>query len=311
MPNRVDIAAFQKVMIVYNRNSGKQLFASMLARVNEVKKRLKQVIDPKSLEIVEIKSFEQVEGLAARICQEKYDWIIVAGGDGTLRAIIDVFAKHEHMPYVSVFPAGTVNLVAKELLMSNDPAKWVKRVSKGIVSPVQLGKANGHIFLTVAGIGFDSLVVDNVSELEKKLLSKLAYVWQGTEMMRKFVYSNWRYKFQVRLDDEEEWYEASSVIVGKSRYYAGRYSLFNGASLCVPQLHVAIFTGDTRADFMRYAAVIAMEALQLDKSIIIRHAQKIEIRCNVEDFAAELDGDAITSAPLQIELHPVPINFLA
>ena len=49
MPNRVDIAAFQKVMIVYNRNSGKQLFASMLARVNEVKKRLKQVIDPKSL----------------------------------------------------------------------------------------------------------------------------------------------------------------------------------------------------------------------------------------------------------------------
>lgn len=132
-------------------------------------------------------------------------------------------------------------MVAKELLMSNDPAKWVKRVSKGIVSPVQLGKANGHIFLTVAGIGFDSLVVDNVSELEKKLLSKLAYVWQGTEMMRKeFVYSNWRYKFQVRLDDEEEWYEASSVIVGKSRYYAGRYSLFNGASLCVPQLHVAI-----------------------------------------------------------------------
>lgn len=312
MPNRVDIAAFQKVMIVYNRNSGKQLFASMLARVNEVKKRLKQVIDPKSLEIVEIKSFEQVEGLAARICQEKYDWIIVAGGDGTLRAIIDVFAKHEHIPYVSVFPAGTVNLVAKELLMSNDPAKWVKRVSKGIVSPVQLGKANGHIFLTVAGIGFDSLVVDNVSELEKKLLSKLAYVWQGTEMMRKeFAYSNWRYKFQVRLDDEEEWYEASSVIVGKSRYYAGRYSLFNGASLCVPQLHVAIFTGDTRADFMRYAAVIAMEALQLDKSIIIRHAQKIEIRCNVEDFAAELDGDAIISAPLQIELHPVPINFLA
>ena len=158
MPNRVDIAAFQKVMIVYNRNSGKQLFASMLARVNEVKKRLKQVIDPKSLEIVEIKFFEQVAGLAARICQEKYDWIIVAGGDGTLRAIIDVFAKHEHMPYVSVFPAGTVNLVAKELLMSNDPGKWVKRVSKGIVSPVQLGKANGHIFLTVAGIGFDSLV---------------------------------------------------------------------------------------------------------------------------------------------------------
>lgn len=312
MPNRVDISSFQKVMIVYNRNSGKQLFASMLARVNEVKKRLKQFVDPKNLDTVEIRSFQEVEGLATRICQEKYDWVIVAGGDGTLRAMIDVFTRQGSMPYVSVFPAGTVNLVAKELLMSNDPAKWVKRVSKGIVSPVQLGKANGHIFLTVAGIGFDSLVVDNVSELEKKFLSKLAYVWQGTEMMRKeFVYNNWRYQFQVRLDDEEKWYDAASVIVGKSRYYAGRYSLFTGASLSAPQLHVAIFTGNTRADFMRYAAVIAMEALPLDKSIIIKKANKIEIRCNVEDFAAELDGDAITSAPLQIELHPVPINFLA
>lgn len=312
MPNRVDISSFQKVMIVYNRNSGKQLFASMLARVNEVKKRLKQFVDPKNLETVEIRSFQEVEGLATRICQEKYDWVIVAGGDGTLRAMIDVFTRQESMPYVSVFPAGTVNLVAKELLMSNDPAKWAKRVAKGIVTPVQLGKANGHIFLTVAGIGFDSLVVDNVSELEKKFLSKLAYVWQGTEMMRKeFVYNNWRYQFQVRLDDEEKWYEAASVIVGKSRYYAGRYSLFTGASLSAPQLHAAIFTGNTRADFMRYAAVIAMEALPLDKSIIIKKANKIEIRCNVEDFAAELDGDAITSAPLQIELHPVPINFLA
>lgn len=312
MPNRVDIVDFKKVMLVYNRNSGKQLFASMLARVNEIKKRLKEVIDPRVLETVEIKNFQQVAGLAERICREEYDWVIVAGGDGTLRALIDVFTKHEHMPYVSVFPAGTVNLVAKELLMSNDPGKWVKRVSKGIITPVQLGKANGHIFLTVAGIGFDSLVVDNVSELEKKLLSKLAYVWQGTEMIRKeFVYNNWRYQFQVRLDDDEQWYEAASVIIGKSRYYAGRYSLFNGASLTKPQLYVALFTGGTRADFMRYAAVIAMEALQLDKSIIIKKANKIEIRCNVENFAAELDGDAITTAPLTITLHSEPVEFLA
>ena len=57
--------------------------------------------------------------------------------------------------------------------------------------------------MTVAGIGFDSLVVDKVTEKEKKLLNKLAYVWQGTEIMRKeFLFNNWRYRFQVRFDDE-------------------------------------------------------------------------------------------------------------
>ena len=196
--------------------------------------------------------------------------------------------------------------------MKSDPEKWCKRMFKGIKSPVYLGRANGNVFLTVAGVGFDSLVVDNVSEKEKKLLNKLAYVWQGTEIMRKeLLFNNWRYRFQVRFDDEEEWLEGTSVIVGKSRYYAGRYNLFFGASLSSPQLHVALFTGDKRSDFIRYAACIAMEALTLDNDIIIRKARKLEIRCNEENFAAELDGDAVTTTPLVIEMEPEPVIFLA
>jgi len=309
---RVEIEKFNKVLIVYNRNSGKQLFASMFSRVNEVYKRLKDILGAKRTEIYDIKSFADLDNIAERVTAEKIDWVIIAGGDGTIRALIEKLADKKYLPYISVFPAGTVNLVAKELLMTTDPAKWVKRVAKGIVAPVYLGRTNGNVFLTVTGIGFDSLVVHNVTEESKKLLNKMAYVVQGAELMRKeLAFSNWRYKFEVRFDDEEEWYEASSVIVGKSRYYAGRYSLFDGASLASPVLHVALFTGNTRKDFMRYAACIAMEALQLEESIIIRKAKKLEIRCNVENFAAELDGDAITTAPLKIEIEDTPIKFLA
>ena len=309
---RVDIEKFNKVLIVFNRNSGKQLFASMFSRVNEVYKRLKDILGAKRTEIYDIKSFADLDNIAERVEAEKIDWVIIAGGDGTIRALIEKLADRNYLPYVSVFPAGTVNLVAKELLMTTDPAKWVKRVVKGIVAPVYLGRTNGHAFLTVTGIGFDSLVVNNVTEESKKLLNKMAYVVQGAELMHKeLAFSNWRYKFEVRFDDEEGWYEASSVIVGKSRYYAGRYSLFDGASLTSPVLHVALFSGNTRNDFMRYAACIAMEALHLEKSIVLKTAKKLEIRCNVEDFAAELDGDAITTAPLKIEIEETPIKFLA
>ena len=284
----------------------------MMAKINEVNKRLKKIFGSKKVEMVDIKAFSQIPELAERFAKEKVDWVIIAGGDGTIRALIEQLDKNHHMPYISVFPAGTVNLVAKELLMSNDPEKWIKRATKGVQVPVYLGRANGNIFLTVAGIGFDSLVVDNVSEKEKKMLNKLAYVWQGTEVVRKEMFmSNWRYRFQVRLDDEDTWHDASSVIVGKSRYYAGRYNLFSSASLSSPLLHIALFTGSTRADFLRYAACIAMEALKSDKTIIEKTAQKLEIRCNEENFAAELDGDAITTAPLSIEIDAKPIKFLA
>lgn len=307
-----EVDKFKKVVIVYNRNSGKQLFASMMAKINEIFKRLKDQLGFKTVELREIKRFDEIPAIAKEMKAEQVDWVVIAGGDGTIRALIEQLSNNNYLPYISVFPAGTVNLVAKELLMSGDPYKWAKRVLKGVEVPVYLGRANGHVFLTVTGIGFDSLVVDNVTEKEKKLLNKLAYVLQGTEIMRKEVlFSNWRYRFQVRFDDEEEWYEASSVIVGKSRYYAGRYNLFRGASLSTPWLYTALFTGAKRADFIRYAACIAMEALGLDKDIVVRRAKRLEIRCNVEDFAAELDGDAVTSAPLSIELEDEPIRFLA
>ena len=287
----VDVKKFKKVVLLYNRNSGKQLFASMMAKVNETYKLVKELVGPKNAEMRDIRFFDQIPQIAAEIVEEKVDWVIIAGGDGTIRAMIEQLANRKYVPYISVFPAGTVNLVAKELLLKADPHKWFKRVSKGIEVPVYLGRANGNVFLTVAGIGFDSLVVDKVTEKEKKLLNKLAYVWQGTEIMRKeFLFNNWRYRFQVRFDDEEQWYDAS---------------------LSSPLLHAALFTGDKRGDFIRYAACIAMEALTLDNDIIIRAAKKMEIRCNEENFAAELDGDAVTTAPLLIEMESEPIKFLA
>ena len=308
----VDVKKFKKVVLLYNRNSGKQLFASMMSKVNETFKRIKAVVGAKNAEMWDIKYFDQIPEIAQRIVDEQADWVIIAGGDGTIRAMIEQLANRKYVPYISVFPAGTVNLVAKELLVKSDPEKWCKRMFKGIKSPVYIGRANGNVFLTVAGVGFDSLVVDNVSEKEKKLLNQMAYVWQGTEIMRKeLLFNNWRYRFQVRFDDEEEWLEGTSVIVGKSRYYAGRYNLFFGASLSSPQLYVALFTGDKRGDFIRYAACIAMEALTLDNDIIIRKARRLEIRCNEENFAAELDGDAVTTTPLVIEMEPEPIIFLA
>ncbi len=307
-----DVTKFNRVVLVYNRNSGKQLFASMMAKVNEIFKLLKELVGSKNIEMCEIKYFTQLPEIAQKIADERADWVIIAGGDGTIRALIEELANRRYTPYISVFPAGTVNLIAKELLLSSDPGKWFKRVSKGIETPVYLGRANGHVFLTVAGIGFDSLVVDSVSEREKKLLNKLAYVWQGTELMRReLLFNNWRYRFEVRFDDEEQWQEASSVIVGKSRYYAGRYNLFNDAKLGSPWLYAALFTGYKRGDFIRYAACIALEALSLDRDIIVRRARRLEIRCNAESFAAELDGDAVTSAPLKIFMEDEPIKFLA
>jgi len=315
MQPQVDLKKFHKVLFVFNRNSGKQLFASMLSRINQTVNGLRVQLPQAEIELYSLKRFAEMPGLADRVRQEKIDWVIIGGGDGTIRAFIEELLTRQCYPYISVFPAGTINLIARELQLSKEPQKWLHRVNKGIVEPVYIGKANGNIFLTVAGVGFDSMVVDKVSILEKKLLSTLAYVVQSTDTMRReLLFSNWRYTFKVQLDDDPVWYDASSIIVGKSRYYAGRYNLFSEAALKNPYLYAAIFTGHKRTDFVRYATSIALESLTLNKNIMIKKAKRIEIRCvtkGAEDcFPVELDGDAVTETPLRLEIVEPPLQFL-
>ena len=299
-------------MLVFNPNSGRQLFNDSASRVNEVRNLLRGMLGSAALTEVAIRSFEEVRSIAKRICDEDFDWVIVAGGDGTLRAITEVFVENNKFPYMSVYPMGTVNLVAKELMMSPEPGKWVKKVSKGTAIPVWLGQANNRLFMTCAGIGIDSMVIDSVSETEKKYLSKFAYVLQGTELVkRELLWKDWQYKFQVMIDDDGVWRDAASVIVAKSRYYAGRFSLVDGASLSSPKLHVCLFRGVNKLDLLRYLALLATDTLAADKSVEIIEAKKVEIKCNIEKFAAELDGDCLVSSPLSIRLIPSPIKFIS
>lgn len=310
--DRIDVRQFKKVFILYNRYSGKQLFASMMSRINEVYKLLKQELDAE-IELLDVQFFEQMPELAQRAAEAKCDWVIIAGGDGTIRAFVEDMLRLDYRPYISVFPAGTVNLIAKEMSLRNEPERWVNRALKGFVYPFYTASANGNLFLTVASVGFDSLVVDGVGALQKRLLNKFAYVLQSTQLVRReLVFSNWRYAFRVRFDEEEEWHACSSVIVGKSRYYAGRYNLFPDAALSSPYLHVALFPGNKRADILKYASLIALEGLDMDKEILCRKAGRVEIESVnlVEDFPVELDGDVVASTPLALEIMDEPLRFI-
>lgn len=309
---QIDPRQFKKVFILFNRYSGKQVFASMPSRINQVYKLLKKELDA-SVEMLDVRSFEEIPRLARRVAEEKCDWVIIAGGDGTIRAFAEDMLRFDYRPYISVFPAGTVNLIAKEMVLRNDPERWVHRALKGFVYSLYTARANGHLFLTVASVGFDSLVVDNVGFLEKRLLNKFAYVLQSTQMVRKeLLFSNWRYAFEVRLDKRGPWYKGSSVIVGKSRYYAGRYNLFPDAALTSPCLHVAVFPGSNRSDLLKYASLIALEGLSLDKGILCHTAKQVEIRSvpAKEEFPVELDGDAVTATPLYLEMDEEPLLFI-
>lgn len=307
-----NIQDFSKALLIYNEGSGVQgIFKDTGARVRIINTVLQSQLRKGVLEKIKIKDFAQMQEVGQKICDEKIQWVIIVGGDGTLRAFVECFVRNNYYPFISIYPGGTVNLVAKELMQKSDAYHWAARVQKGIATPVWLGKANDRIFLTVAGVGVDSLIVDKVSPTDKKYLSSLAYVKQGGKALgNELLMHNWKYKFQVMIDGDEKWREASSVIVSKSHYYAGRFSLTDG-SLSKPCLYVCLFQGEKAVDFLRYTALIAADLLNIDKTVNIIPAQQVKIKCNVSNFAAQLDGDSVATSPLEISLLPKPMNFIS
>ena len=52
---------------------------------------------------------------AARCCDEGFDLVIAAGGDGTVHEVMNGIAEKEYRPTVAIIPAGTTNDYARVL----------------------------------------------------------------------------------------------------------------------------------------------------------------------------------------------------
>lgn len=63
------------------------------------------------------------------------DLVCVSGGDGALRLVVASMVRAGLSKPLCVFPAGTVNLVAKELGYSSDPEIFAREIMAGFLDP--------------------------------------------------------------------------------------------------------------------------------------------------------------------------------
>lgn len=110
--------------------------------------------------------------------------VLVAGGDGTVRAVAGAL-RGTGIP-LALVPSGTGNLLARnlELPLSNLESS-VDLAFSGHDRPIDLGLARitrtdgheeEHAFLVMAGLGLDAKMIKNTSSRLKKAVGWLAYI---------------------------------------------------------------------------------------------------------------------------------------
>lgn len=105
------------------------------------------------------------------------DVVIVCGGDGTVRACAEGLARAA-VP-MAIVPAGTGNLLARNLDLPTELADIVDAVIAGGRVSIDLGRVEGEAFTVMAGAGLDATIMAETSSEAKDRFGVLSYIAEG------------------------------------------------------------------------------------------------------------------------------------
>jgi diacylglycerol kinase family enzyme len=204
---------------------------------------------------------------------------------------------------IGLLPGGTGNLLARNLGLPFDNLENAlhvaltgqnKRIDVGRLTMDVSGEdeqPRQHIFLVMAGFGFDAAIMADAPEKLKAKVGPAAYLVSGTKNLR-----GPQFKIRVRIDDGEEFSRrARTVVVGNVGKLLGGLVLLPDAEVDDGHLDAVILSP---AGVVAWAAVAARLATQRRKGHqrVDHHAcREIRVRAD-RPQEAQVDGDTIGKA---------------
>jgi len=257
---------------------------------------------------------------------------VAVGGDGTVRAVAEGLVGTD-VP-MALIPQGTGNLLARNLDLPLGELDELLRIAlTGEDRPIDVGwltvvrdesdvadpvaeadpaaeapqetppdadrPARDHIFLVIAGVGFDAAMVADADEELKAKVGWIAYFVAGVKHLHAR-----RLRLQMSLD-ESPWFNVRlrSLLIGNCGKLPGGVVLLPDAVVDDGWLDIAAI--DTRVGLLGWTQLFGEVALQRfgvrtrmpSKVGKIDHARARELRVRLrEPQQVQVDGDIIGSA---------------
>lgn len=162
------------------------------------------------------------------------DALLVAGGDGTVRAVAETLAVTEDAPPLGILPLGTGNLLARNLEVPLNVKDAAARALSGSPRTIDFGWVEiddasddeRHGFAVMVGFGVDANMIAETNDDLKAKAGWLAYV----ESLGRAVSASEVVHATVTLDDEKQDVEAHTIIVGNCGTIQGGVTLLPDAA---------------------------------------------------------------------------------
>lgn len=280
----------KKVRFIYNPYSGEGVILQKLDKVIEIHQKAGYTICPYRIErgrnIEE--AFDSID--------EYYEYILVAGGDGTVDSVVNIMMKKNINLPLGILPVGTANDFGKLLDIPADVEEACKRIVS-TVEPrlIDIGKINDKYFVNVASTGLFTDVSQKVDINLKNTLGKLAYYLKGIDEIKNFR------KLKVKLTSNEYNYEGYMYLMlmfnGKT---AGNLNIASRSDIEDGKLDVVLFKPVPIIEVLPlFLKVLRGEHLD-SKKVIYFKTDSLLVECE-EDIVTDIDGEKGPDFPLQVK----------
>jgi len=224
----------------------------------------------------------------AKACREEgadhADVFVAVGGDGTLREVVEGLAGAQS-PIVFL-PAGTANMMARELALPRDPRAAALAVASGRAVTIDAGRWEDHLFLSVAGVGFDAAVARAYAERRKGRGRFLDYAVPLLRTFRRFAPS----RLAVDVDGVPR-PQCRWALASNARVYGGPLRFAHKAHVQSGFLEAVTLGPASRHSIAAHLFLALAGRFHVSEHTDSTTGSKVTIRPLDHEMPVQLDGD--------------------
>jgi len=240
------------------------------------------------------------EDLARRGVAEKYDAVLVAGGDGTVgvaaRALVNTDVT------LGILPFGSFMNIARAVgIPREDRAAAAQIIADGHSRAIDVGRVGEHLFFEAAGIGLDAHAFEAGHAFQRGEHSG-AVAAMGALIRRSGV------RVRIEADGRVHSHRVLQAVVCNGPWYGWGFEVAPGARIDDGKLELVVFGGGRLAVLRELIAARidrdrpARGRRYLGKKIVLSSRQPLEVHA---------DGQLVGSLPQTFETLPQALRVYA
>lgn len=243
----------------------------------------------------------------ARRAARAHETIVCLSGDGMVGAVASVLRDFPQA-LLGVLPGGRGNDLARVLGIPQDPVRACQIIAHGVPHLLDLGEADGRVFVGIASVGFDS-EANRIANEAPARLGKLVYAYGALRALLA-----WKpVRFDIELDPPGKRYSFTGYTVGaaNSKAYGGGMYAAPDALLDDGMLDVVVLEDIGKLAFVTRLLPRLFKGTHVrEPSVTSFRAREVSIGCAERPMTIYADGDPIAQLPARVRVLPGAVRVL-